>query len=134
MSLRSERMDDPQRLLDEGDTSARQRQRWGVGVLILGLVLGFALGLAYTWLVNPVLYLSTTPASLGPDAKDTYRVTIAESYAATGNLDRAHSRLVLLEDPNPGYALGAQAQRSLGGGFPAEAQALAQLASDIQAD
>jgi hypothetical protein len=66
--------------------------------------------------------------------KDTYRRTIAQVYAATGNLERARRRLNLLEDENPVYVLGAQAQRALGEGKAEEARALALLASDLQSN
>ncbi len=66
--------------------------------LITGLVLGFLLGLLYAWWVNPVVYSNTEPATLRADFKDNYRLTIAQAYAASGDLDRAESRLALLQD------------------------------------
>ena len=100
--------------------------------LLTGAVLGLILGLAYAWLINPVVYESSTPGTLGEADKDFYRATIAQVYASTGDLDRALLRLTLLEDPDPVYALGAQAQRALAAGREAEAHALALLASALQ--
>jgi len=53
-------------------------------------------------------------------------------YVVTGDLDRAISRLNLLENDDIVFALGAQAQRALADGHEKEAQALAVLASAIQ--
>jgi len=107
-------------------------QKRGAWYLLTGLVLGLIFGLIYAWLVNPVVYQNTHPASLKDSFKNSYRSTIAQAYAETANLDRAISRLVLLEDPDPVYALGAQAQQALAEGQPEEARALALLASALQ--
>jgi len=104
----------------------------GAWYLLTGLVLGLIFGLAYAWLVDPAIYQDVTPESLAPGYKDSYRSLIAQTYAATGNLDRAVSRLTLLNDPDPIYALGAQAQQALAEGQPEEAHALALLASALQ--
>jgi hypothetical protein len=100
--------------------------------LLTGAVLGLILGLVYAWLINPVVYESSTPGTLGEADKDFYRVMIAQVYDATGDLGRASLRLALLEDPDPVYTLGAQAQRALAAGREGEAHALALLASALQ--
>ncbi len=97
-----------------------------------GLILGLILGLVYAWLINPVVYENTAPASLGDAHKDFYRSTIAQVYAVTGDLQRAALRLTLLEDPDPIIALGSHAQRALAEGQDAEARALALLAAALQ--
>ena len=104
----------------------------GSWYLLTGLILGLVFGLLYAWLVNPVVYHNTHPASLKGSFKDGYRSNIAQAYAETGNLDRAVNRLALLEDPDPVYALGGQAQQALAEGQPEEAHALAMLASTLQ--
>ncbi|MBG0788108.1 MAG: hypothetical protein H0S79_23730 [Anaerolineaceae bacterium] len=100
--------------------------------LITGLVLGFLLGLLYAWWVNPVVYSNTEPATLRADFKDNYRLTIAQAYAASGDLDRAESRLALLRDDDAIFILGSQAQQALAAGFSEDARALALLASALQ--
>lgn len=100
--------------------------------LISGLILGVVAGLIITWLLFPVEYEDTSPGTLAEDYKEIYRRTIAEVYLVTGDLDRAISRLNLLEDDDIVFALGAQAQRALADGREKEAQALALLASAIQ--
>jgi len=61
--------------------------------LILALVIGIGLGLVYAWFISPIEYVDATPQVLRADFKDDYRVAIAAAYAATGNLERARSRL-----------------------------------------
>jgi hypothetical protein len=101
--------------------------------LILALALGIGLGLVYAWFISPVEYIDATPQALRTDFKDDYRATIAAAYAATGNLERARSRLSNLGDPNPVQALTAQAQRMLAGGQPLEAvEQIAMLASALE--
>jgi hypothetical protein len=100
--------------------------------LLVGLLLGMVLGIIYTWMIDPVVYETALPSTLNESDKDSYRLLIAQVYSATGNLERAKLRLGVLEDDNPIYALGAQAQQSVADGNLIEAQALALLASELQ--
>ncbi|MCB2213907.1 hypothetical protein KQH50_00790 [bacterium] len=104
----------------------------GPWYLLTGLILGLLVGLAYSLWIDPAVFGDMTPAQLAAEDRAAYRLLIAEAYAATENLDRAQRRLVLLEDADPVYALGAQAQRALAEGASAEARALALLASALQ--
>lgn len=113
----------------ESQPPAEKRGAW---YLLTGVVLGLVLGLVYAWMLNPVVYRDTAPAGLAEPFKERYRSMIAQTYAATGDLARAARRLDLLEDTDPVYALGAQAQQALAEGQPAEAHALALLASALQ--
>ena len=107
----------------------RKRGSW---YLLTGLIIGLIFGLVYAWIINPVIYTHSTPATLQEVDKDSYRSLIAQAYAATSDLERAQLRLALLEDENPVYALGTQAQRCVAEGNMSEAQALALLASTLQ--
>jgi hypothetical protein len=101
-------------------------------IVLVGLALGAAAGLAYAWVINPVRYRDTAPLSLAPEHKDTYRLLIAASYGANGNLERARARLALLEDPDPVRALAAQAQQAVAvGGLSTQARQLAGLAAAL---
>ena len=74
-----------------------QRER-GPWYLLTGLIIGVVFGVLYAWLVSPVEYVDTPPASLRADFKDQYRVMIAAAYMANGDLLRARARLDLLQD------------------------------------
>jgi hypothetical protein len=104
-------------------------ERRGHWYLLTGLVIGALIGLLYSWLVQPVQYTNTTPASLRKEFKDKYRVMIANAYMANGDLVRAKARLELLKDEDVYQVLAEQAQRSLAdGSSPEEARALGLLA------
>jgi hypothetical protein len=113
-------------------TETPSQPKRGSWYLLTGLIIGLLFGLTYAWLVDPLVYQNTDPANLAPSYKDTYRNFIAQTYQETGNLKRAISRLALLQDPDPVFALGAQAQQALAAGKSEEAHALALLASALQ--
>ncbi len=101
-------------------------------LILLSLLAGLAVGLAYAWVISPIRYVDTTPNTLRADFKDSFRAAIAASYSSTHNLQRARARLALLGDPNPAEALTAQAQRMLAAGESvAIVQEVAGLASDL---
>lgn len=107
-------------------------ERRGSWYLLTGLLIGAAIGLIYAWVISPVHYVNTSPASLRAEFKDRYRGLIAVAYAADGDLGRARVRLALLNDPDSVQNLAAQAQRDLaGGGDTAEARSLALLAAAL---
>lgn len=99
--------------------------------ILVALLAGLGLGLAYAWLISPVRVIDSAPIALRADFKDHFRSAIAASYAGTGNLARAQARLSLLGDADPVEALNAQAQRMLAGGDPASAEKMARLASAL---
>jgi len=113
----------------------RGRRRTFFGVdLLLAVLGGIALGLAYAWVISPVEYVDADPSMLRPEFKDQFRAAIAASYAATGDLDRALARLGLLGDPDAAGALAAQAQQMLAAGADfSKIQQIAQLGADLQA-
>jgi hypothetical protein len=106
-----------------------RRHSW---LILLSLVAGLAVGLAYAWAISPIRYVDTTPNTLRADFKDAFRAAIAASYSSTHNLERTRARLALLGDPNPAEALTAQAQRMLAAGESSViVQEVAGLASDL---
>jgi hypothetical protein len=81
--------------------------------VLLALLLGVGLGLAYAWVLFPHPDTDAPPRVLRAEFKDQYRSLIAAAYAATGNLPRAQARLSVLDDADLMDALNAQAQRML---------------------
>ena len=113
--------------------SAEHEPRRGSWYLLTGLLIGLVLGLLVAWVLAPVEYVDTAPASLRPDFKDQYRGMIASAYLVTGDLGRAQSRLSLLGDVDPLQALTLQAQNALSAGDPdGSAYALARLADALK--
>ncbi len=96
--------------------------------IILALLFGIGLGLAYSWLISPLRVVDADPIALRADFKDSYRSAIAASYAVTGNLPRAQARLALLGDTNSIDTLNSQAQRLIASGESVQADQLAALA------
>lgn len=103
--------------------------RRGPWYLLTGLVLGGLAGLLFAWLVQPVRYTNTTPASLSSEYKAKYRSLIAAAYLTNNDLVRAKARLALLRDPDIYRSVAEQAQLSMAqGNSPEEARALGILA------
>lgn len=100
----------------------------------LGLAAGLGLGLLYAWVLSPVEYVNTEPASLAPQYQATWMQWAAEAYAVDGDVERARARVALLGVADPSRAVAAQAQRlAAAGGDPAAVQALAALAAALGA-
>ena len=100
--------------------------------IIITLLLGLGLGLAYSWLFSPLHVVDASPIALRADFKDAYRSAIAASYGATNNLARAQARLALLGDSNSLDALNSQAQRLIASGEFAQADQVVALAIALE--
>ncbi|HEX9014360.1 MAG TPA: hypothetical protein VF813_12610 [Anaerolineaceae bacterium] len=104
-----------------------------VWLLLAGLLVGTAAGLAYTRWANPARAAGIPPAALNAQARDAYRLQIAAAYAADGDPARAAARLAVLRDSDPLRALAAQAQRLVAeGGAADDARQLALLAAALR--
>ena len=100
--------------------------------LVTGIVIGLALGLLFSWVIQPVQYLDTSPDSLKGIYQDRYRAVIAAAFEANQDMVRAKARLELLGDEDIVQAVAEQAQRALAEGGPAgEVKALGQLANAL---
>ncbi|HMV96861.1 MAG TPA: hypothetical protein PLE39_04925 [Anaerolineales bacterium] len=111
----------------------RSSNRNSILYIVLALLTGLGLGLAYSWLLSPVTYVDATPAMLRADFKDQYRIVVAASYASSHDLARARARLQLLGDVDPVGQLSALAQNMVAGNASLEqVQPIAQLATDLQ--
>jgi len=81
------------------------RWQFAPRVLVVGLVLGLALGLVYTWGINPVELTNTYPALLRTDYRHEWVRLAALSYAAGDSLDRTEARLSGLSEETVTQAL-----------------------------
>lgn len=100
--------------------------------ILLALLLGLGLGVAYSWVIAPRGTTNTQPTVLRADFKDSYRAAIAAAFAATGNLPRAQARLALLGDSDSATALDSQAQRMIASGEFSQADQLAALSQALK--
>jgi len=100
--------------------------------ILIALLLGLGLGLAYSWLFSPRHITDATPTTLRSDFKDQYRAMVAASFSATNNLPRAQARLALFNDTNMVDTLNSQAQRMIASGEFTLADQLALLASALE--
>ena len=80
--------------------------RWLPPLLLTAL--GIGIGLIYGWILNPVTFVDTTPASLRVDYRTDYVLMVAEGFHADQNADLAVHRLAILGGVTPAV-LSAQA-------------------------
>ncbi len=68
---------------------------------VIALVIGLGLGLLYGWVINPVQFVDTTPASMRADYRADYVLMIAEAFHADQNTDLAIRRLAVFGSDSP---------------------------------
>ncbi len=99
---------------------------WGIGGLVIGLILGLAIG----WWIWPVRHADSAPAGLRRDYRDDYLVMVATAYEVEGDLERARGQLAPLDPDEPSAPLIELAQRLVqAGGSTDDSTRLAHLAS-----
>jgi hypothetical protein len=86
----------------------------------VGILLGLALGLGYSWVIRPADFRGGEPAALQPVYRGEYILLIATAYQATGDLDRARTRLALFPELDS-EALSSLAQQVVAGSGSGEA-------------
>jgi len=91
--------------------------RWAA--LVIGLVVGLALGLVYTWAIAPVELVSTYPALLRTDYRQDWIRLVALSYVADGDLERARARLDGLDQQDVTDVMPALIEEYASAGRPA---------------
>lgn len=109
-------------------------RRVALAVLIGTTLLGLALGLVYTWGVDPLESYQTSPDALRNADKRLYLALIGDLYALDEDLDLAQERLAALGIEADGQVLAGFIERHLdGGGRPQEMRNLARLAEALGA-
>ena len=69
--------------------------------VILALLVGLGIGLAYGWFVDPVDYFDLTPDTLRPDYKADYVLMTAEAYHVEQDPGLAARRLAIFGTKSP---------------------------------
>lgn len=69
--------------------------------VILAVLLGIGLGLIYGWVINPVKFVDTTPASLREDYRTDYVLMVAEAFQSDQNAEIATRRLAIFGSDPP---------------------------------
>jgi hypothetical protein len=100
--------------------------------VLVGLAVGLALGLGYAWLLQPVTYYDTAPASLRVDYRTDYVLMVAQAYQAEGDLSQALLRLAALGPEAPQEIVSQATAFAEANAFPDEdRQILLDLAADL---
>ncbi len=68
---------------------------------LIACLLGIAGGLIYGWVISPVKFVDTTPASLRADYRTDYVLMVAESFHANQDTALASRRLAILGAESP---------------------------------
>lgn len=106
--------------------------RWRALFLVLaGLALGIALGLAAGWTVWPVEYASAPLSALDEATRKDMIVMIAAAYAADGDLEAALSALDDLAPGDPGMVNRTLLEQSRAGAGAATLAALGRLSAAL---
>jgi hypothetical protein len=102
--------------------------------IVLALLAGIGLGLAYGWLIDPVDYFDLPPDALREDYKADYVLMIAEAYRAEQDPGLAARRLAVFGSQSPSSIAASGLEYAQTHGFPDSDIALLQeLVTAMQA-
>jgi len=109
-------------------------RRVALALLAGTAIVGLALGLAYTWAIEPIQTYETSPDALRDEDKLVYLAMIGDLYAIDQDLDLAKERLATLDIKADGQVLAALIEQHLdAGGRPQDMRNLARLAEALGA-
>jgi hypothetical protein len=101
--------------------------------LLFGLALGLLIGLLYGWVIRPVEYVDTAPASMRADYRADFVLMIAEAYTQDTDLELARVRLASLGPKPPINFVVAAIDYGVQEAFPqTDLQTLNHLAVDLR--
>jgi hypothetical protein len=106
-------------------------KRWLL--FLLSIFIGTGLGLYYGWVLSPVEYVDTTPATLRADYRADYTLMVAETFQSEQDAGAAARRLAVLGSNSPAtLATSALDYARLNGYAPTDLQLLQNLALALQ--
>jgi hypothetical protein len=94
----------------------------------LGVLLGFAIGVGYAWVIHPADLQGSTPDALRAEYRGEYLLLIASSYQTTGDIHRARNRLAAFPGLDAAQIASLAQQVAASGGGEQTARDLAALA------
>jgi hypothetical protein len=100
-------------------------------LILIGLAIGAALGLAYAWLIEPVIYIESSPAQVVKSYREAWLIMAAEAYAQDGDWERAQARVNALRDNQLAQTVADLFEKYHVAGPNASARALARLAERL---
>src|SRR5258708_4526405 len=101
---------------------------------LIAIVVGIGLGLLFGWVLDPVKFVDTTPASLRSDFRTDYILMVAEAYHNDLNAEMAARRLAVFgSDPPDLLASEALQAGRATGYYPNDISLLQELTRAMQA-
>jgi hypothetical protein len=100
-------------------------------LVVIALVIGTALGLAYAWLIEPVTFSESSPAQVMKSYREAWLIMSAEAHAQDGDWERTQARINALRDANLTQTLTDLFDRYQANGPNPAARALARLADRL---
>jgi hypothetical protein len=101
---------------------------------LLALLAGIAGGVYYGWVLNPVKFVDSAPASLRADYRTDYVLMVAESYHASQDEGTARQRLAVLSTESAASIAQAALQEAQRSGYAAaDIELLQELTRALQA-
>ena len=96
------------------------------------ILAGFAIGVLYGWVINPVVYRNTGMDTLRIDYQTDYVLMVAELYQSEGDVALALARLAYLEADSPLALVTASIDHAEENNYaPEDLQLMWELASGI---
>ena len=102
--------------------------------VIIGLVLGAALGLYLGWVAWPTEFTGANPAALSPDYRHDYALITAVSYANDHDLETARRRVASLGSDGQAYYFSLTMDAILRADNETEIRQFVELAADLGLD
>ena len=102
--------------------------------IVLALIAGISLGLAYGWLIDPVDFFDLTPDTLRADYKADYVLMTAETYRASQDPGLAARQLAVFGSQSPTSIASQGLNFARANGFdPSDIALIQELVTALQA-